>query len=273
MWYQRLTKMAVIAVLLSMSVTGLAQVAPRGGLSVAEATPSADGKPRYTVIADSVPINDLLRNLFKKTGEQYSIDQDVYGPVDIVIKNATVDEILARICEASHPPLRIERGAFTRVIAVRHSEPIASKSVRFATPTELNADAAHAGTPAPLDRPVTLLIPDSRPVSLAQGLRMISQQVQVPIVLDPSIPGQARFSARFQQTSLSLVLDSLAKTGAFQWSVTSQGAILIAPRDSLRIMFGERALADHPCARCKHPLAAAWRYCPYCGLPVSRSQR
>lgn len=115
-----------------------------------------------------------------------------------------------------------------------------------------------------LSRPVTLLIPDARPVGLGEALRQMSLQTGVPMQLDPDVPRDIQFSGRFTRTPLALALDALARTGALKW-FRHDGVVRIAPHDDLRLIIRAQEISGEACARCKRPMAAAWRFCPWCG--------
>jgi hypothetical protein len=71
-----------------------------------------------------------------------------------------------------------------------------------------------------------------------------------------------------------VVLESIARTGALKWSVQSDGSVLVAPTDWMRLTLGGAPLppaaASTPCPRCGRPIQPDWRYCPGCGQPIVR---
>lgn len=239
-------------------------------VTVEETGIDASGRRLYALSARSASIDEVLRALLDRSGAQYSIAQDVTGPISLQVREATLHELLDRVVEASRPPIRIVDGPVLRIV---RGAPQASGGVRIASP----ADLAHG--PGPLGsarngallRPVTLSIPDNRPVPIFQALAAIEQQTRVPIRLDSSIPPDVQFSARFVQAPLSFVLDSIAKTGALKWLLAADGTVVIVPSDHVRILLGNVEVARTPCVGCRHPLSTAWRFCPNCARATGRA--
>lgn len=254
------------------------------GLSLVETGNISNGKALYNIKADRVEITEILKTLFRKTGEEYSIDQDVTGTVDLVKNGATIDEILELVREQARPPLRIARGKFTRVSVGTDTRLLAAQAQQRINQARggysgLLFGQSMPGYPAddnPFNRRVSLNIPDDRPVPLADALDMIERQTHVPIRLDRSLPRTARFSAVFTQAPLSFVLDAITKTGALKWVTVSEGDgyILIAPTDRMQVLIADVVAGSYPavvCTRCHAPLAASWAYCPLCGQLAPRT--
>jgi len=249
------------------SVAGIQQ-----SVEVAECGVDASGRQLYALSARGASLDAVLRALLDRAGTQYSIAQDVTGPVSLQVRDATLDELLDRVVEAARPPIRLVRGPIVRVVRDASRTEGPPSGIRVAHPADMPypAGPSAAARNGALMRPVTLSIPDSRPVPISEALAAIERQTLVPIRLDPSIPPDVQFSARFVQAPLSLVLDSIAKTGALKWLVTADGAVLIAPSDHVRILLGNVELARTPCAGCRQPLSTAWRFCPNCGRATGR---
>src|SRR5205814_8126768 len=88
-------------------------------VSIYEDEKDPQGNRRIAVLADNAEITDLLKDMFKKSGDQYTIDQDISGPVDLNIKYATFAEVYRRIAESAKPPLKIQMdGKLYRVTRV-----------------------------------------------------------------------------------------------------------------------------------------------------------
>lgn len=255
-----------------------------GALTLVETAKDKDGRPLYTLKAERVPLADLLRSLFLKMGQEFSIAQDVRGTVDLYVQNASLEQALARVEELARPPIKIARGKFARV--TRASEPLdAARAHLQRLPLRNNnlleplapgyPPVVPGGYPASpafpgANRPINLDIPEDRPIPLSEALRQIEQQARVPIRLDRNIPRDVAFSARFVQTPMGVALDSIAKTGALKWMLQPDGALLIAPTDRLRLFLGELALSASACPQCGAPLLRSWRFCPHCGQTMAR---
>jgi hypothetical protein len=250
-----------------------------GALTLVETGRAPNGKPRYSIEAYSVDLNTLITEVLRRTGEEFAVSQDVTGPVSLVLRNATADEILEAASRVARPPFRITRGRGIVVSLAPEAEgPVPPGGIRRITtgpgrrvgpsPTAI-IDATSA-----LQTPVSLDIADGRPVAMAQAMKALEQQTGVPIRLDPRIPGNLGFAARVTRTPLMVVLESIARTGALKWSVQSDGSVLVAPTDWMRLTLGGAPLppaaASTPCPRCGRPIQPDWRYCPGCGQPIVR---
>src|SRR5215831_8278059 len=155
--------------------------AVKSGIAIVPNGTDSTGSKLYNVRADSAEITTLLKELFKITGDQFTVDQDVAGPVDLNLKSATIQEVIKEVAKLTKPPLRIvKQGAVYRV-SREFSPQAAANAVRDATGDGLlQAMRPPAGgfgqTPnpyqalAPANRPVTLDIPKDRPIALADAL-------------------------------------------------------------------------------------------------------
>src|SRR5258706_15315431 len=86
-----------------------AQVRRGPAISIVDLGVGPDGERRLNVQTDAAEITDLLKAVFKLTGDDFAIDQDVSGPVDIKIKNATAADVFRQIANSAKPPLKIRR--------------------------------------------------------------------------------------------------------------------------------------------------------------------
>src|SRR5258708_26742847 len=91
------------------AANGDSQVRRGPAISIVDLGVGADGERRLSVQTDAAEITDLLKAVFKLTGDDFAIDQDVSGPVDIKIKNATAVEVFKQIADSAKPPLKIRR--------------------------------------------------------------------------------------------------------------------------------------------------------------------
>jgi hypothetical protein len=253
------------------------------GISIAETGKTADGKAVYSVRAYNVDIAELLSGLFRQTGEECVIDQDVRGPITLAIKDATIEQILERVQAAARPAIKITRDRFTRVslqFDPRLADVMTSRMQQGSRVERINVpnvgsfgyhQIVNQQSPL-LNRPVTLNIPDNRPIALSAALQMIQEQTQVPIRLDPRIPANVGFVGQMTQVPLSLVLETIARIGAFKWLQQPDGSLLIAPSDRLILFLAESALAAAPCSRCNQLMLSSWKLCPHCGQTAARSK-
>jgi hypothetical protein len=259
---------------LSTSAQGDREDVRAGAFSIVETGTSENGAPLYHVESNGVEVAELLKALFRKIGADYSIDQDVVGPVDMVIRDATLEEVFARIKELSRPPIRIvreirENKTFYRVMRVLEKPPI-QQSSRASLP-EQQADYYKALL---ANRYVSLNVPESRPIPLTEALRRMQEQTQVNIQVDRRIPRSVQFIGSFARTPLPFALDSIAQTGQLK-VVYTPGGVLLAPTDNFRLLLNGIELGGYPgqamsaCPRCQAPIGAKWAFCAYCGQPLA----
>jgi hypothetical protein len=255
----------------------------QSGTSIIETGKTADGKAVYSVRAYNVDIAELLGGLFRQTGEECVIDQDVSGPITLAIKDATIDQILERVQASARPAIKITRGKFTRVSLLldpRIADAMTNRTLQGNRVNSLNVPNASGlgynqivNQQSPLlNRPVTLNIPDSRPIPLSAALQMIQGQTQVPIRLDSRIPSNVGFVGQMTQVPLSLVLETITRIGAFKWIQQPDGSLLIAPSDRLTLFIAESALGNAPCNRCNQLVLSSWKFCPHCGQTAARAK-
>src|SRR2546421_527783 len=92
----------------------------RSGLSIVESGPDRKGDRLFTIQADRVEITDLLRTLFKKVDSEVAIDQDVAGPVTLLIKDVSFKDALQWIVQLARPPIKITRSKTDSIYHVSH---------------------------------------------------------------------------------------------------------------------------------------------------------
>ncbi|MCC6729778.1 MAG: hypothetical protein IT208_10615 [Chthonomonadales bacterium] len=257
----------------------------RPGFVLAETAPARGIRPaRYDLEAYGADIGEVLTAILRKAGREFSIDQDVRGPVSLIARDATLERILERVGQAARPPLRVTRDGFVRVS-------LASLGRLPATDTaDQPPGGPHPALQGPLRmpggypqapllqqmalaRPVTLHIPDDRAVPLATAMREISAQTRVPIRLDRRIPPDITFAASFSQAPLSLVMDTISRTGAMKWMLQPDGSLLLSPTDWVRLALGRSVVAGfpgQPCPKCGRAMMPTWSYCPYDGRSLSQ---
>lgn len=255
----------------------------QSGISIAETGKTADGKAVYSVRAYNVDIAELLSGLFRQTGEECVIDQDVRGPITLAIRDATIEQILERVQASARPAIKITRDKYTHVSllpdpltanVLTHRMQQGGRTGRINVPNAGGFGYNQIlNQPSPLlNRPVTLNIPDNRPISLSAALQMIQEQTQVPIRLDARIPSNVGFVGQMTQVPLSLVLETISRIGAFKWLQQPDGSLLIAPSDRLILFLAESALASAPCSRCNQLMLSSWKLCPHCGQTAERAK-
>lgn len=279
----------LVSACLVLAVSAPAQNGSRPGvLSIVEAGVAADGvTPRYNIEANGADIRDVLAALLRKTGKEYTINQDVTGPISLALRDKTLDEILDRLQTLARPAIVIQRGDVISVATAPADQGAgeATTGRRSGTPagarTRIEAirpsqALVMPGQILPLDRRVTLAIPDDQPIALRTALRQIESQTQVPIRLDPRVPADIGLAARFTETPLSLVLESIGRTGSLKWQTQLDGSILIAPTDWLLVSVRGVPAWGQPaavCPRCQRPVLPSWSFCPHDGTPLTRTNR
>ena len=112
----------LLGALLSIPNPGRADTDAQGrtGLSIVESGPNKEGERLFTVQADRIEITDLLRALFRKIDAEVAIDQDVSGPVTLVVKDAPFKDALQWIVQVARPPVKITRSKTDSVYHVSH---------------------------------------------------------------------------------------------------------------------------------------------------------
>ncbi len=265
-----------------------------GALSLIEAGLAADGTtPRYHIEANGADIRDVIASLLRKTGKEYVINQDVTGPVSFVLRDKTLDQILQTLQSIAKPAIAVAFGDVVKVsIAPPPQSQLGTTNTGVRPPAGIRTDngqrpgrtetiritnpAVLQNQAALFNQPVTLAIPDDKPVPLKIALGQISTQTQVPIRLDPRIPSDVGLAARFTETPLALVLDTIGRTGALKWQIQADGSILIGPSDYLLVTVRGVPAWGQPagtCPTCRRPVLQSWGFCPHDGTPLTRQNR
>jgi len=237
-----------------------------------------DADKRFSIIADSAEIGEVLKALFGKAGDDFLIDQDVSGPISLKLTNVPMDEIFRRIETLAKPPLRIQRDGkqFKVSIAPQDTKKIAV----IQNPNGLSfnqipgivpgvTDAYQNVTPA--SRPVSIEVPKNRPITLGQALQQISRQTGFPVRLDPRIPAGLTFSGTITRSSLGMVLQALADTTNLKIVDYGTSAVLV-PTDQFIVRMNDVLVGQKTgisCPTCGVNLATNWKYCPNCGRPTA----
>lgn len=269
--------LAILGAMLALGPTGATcQSAPVGkgwSISVRDIPPVTPSAPRrYDVDVVGVDVRDVLGTLLGRAEVRYRLHDGVAGAVSLTARNATLEELLDSVRAVAHPPIRFVRGEVLEVaLATGPDGGPAGQSARSALASRPTDATPRTLPPGFLLRSVTLDIPDARPVTLRRAMQMVEAQTGVRIVLDPRIPRDLGFAAQMGSASLQTVLDTLSRTGAFKWTVRTDGAVEVSPSDWLRVTVGGTAIAgggSSPCTRCGRPVLSAWRFCPFDGQPA-----
>lgn len=264
-----------------------AQTQPSSSISIVEAGKALDGtQPRYNVEVFGADLGEVLGALLRKSGSEFSIDQDVSGPITLLVRDATLSQVLDRVKALARPPIDIKQGKVIRVslMAPPTGQMGQQRQAGFALQNMnsqqarnmLNQVAGQNAGISPLaafPQQVTLDIAEARPARLADALKQIERQTSVPIRLDPRVPRDIGFCAQFTQTPLSLVLDAISRTGAFKWQLMPDGSVMVGPSDWLRVQGGTlmAGYPTRPCPQCGRAALPGWTYCPYDGRPLART--
>lgn len=263
----------------------------RANFTIVENERDKNGSRLFSVQADSTEITQLLKALFLKAGDEFSIDQDVAGPVDLKVKNATLEQIFQRVIESAYPPVRIKKdGKFYRVSRAYDLER-AALEIRermrgrngFGSPMGELSNRPGGGlaplpngyqTPSsiPSNRYVTLEVPKTRPISMVEALARISEQARFPIMLDKRVPRELSFWGNITQASLPLVLQAIADTSDLKLIADGTQAILV-PTDQFTVLLRDVVLRQYshtPCRKCGQRLPVTANYCPNCGQITAR---
>lgn len=269
--------------------TGIqAQTQPSSSISIVEAGKAIDGtQPRYNVEVFGADLGEVLGALLRKSGSEFSIDQDVSGPITLLVRDATLSQVLDRVRALARPPIEIRQGKVVRVSVAalpvgqasqgRGQSAISLQNMNSQQArnmmNQMGSQNAGISPLAAFPQQVTLDINESRPARLSDALKLIERQTSVPIRLDPRVPRDIGFCAQFTQTPLSLVLDAISRTGAFKWQLQPDGSVLVGPSDWLRVQ-GGAVMAGYPtrsCPQCGRAALPGWTYCPFDGRPLSRA--
>ncbi len=271
---------ALLLMAVSSAAAGARTAIGERGVSIVDTV--VGGERRYTVIADNAEISDLLKQLFAKTGDEFSIDQGVAGAVNLKVRDASLEQVFARISEVARPPLKIRHeGKYYHVAPDLSAIPLSQGPppvVRGGGSAALHRPfpqvAGGYQALAPANRPVTLDVPKDRPIPLALALDRISAQTGYPVRLDPRVPAQLTFSGTITSAPLSMVLQAIGESSALK--IVDYGSYaMLAPADTFMIRWNQApgAYTGISCPNCGERLQANWRYCPSCGVQIARPQQ
>jgi type II secretory pathway component GspD/PulD (secretin) len=257
----------------------------QGGISLVETgEKSKDGKPLFTIRAEGAPVGDVLRTVFRKTGEQYRIDESVTGFVDLYLENVTMDRILQEIQQSREVPFKITRDK--GITLVTRAPDIRTQADAVGTKMEAQGSRAAPSivplnqVPAPLfgmqqqsplEKSVTINVPDDRRIPFREAIQIMGRQAGVQFNIDPRISDKVMFSGTVTRTQLRLVLDTMSKT--FKW-VPMGSYILITPQDQMLFYLNDAAVGGSPvqtCPNCHQSVIGAWNFCPNCGWQLPRT--
>ncbi len=255
------------------------------GVAITEEEKDPQGNRRISVTADGAEITDLLKKLFNKSGDEYTIDQDISGPVDLKIRYATFSEVYRRIAESAKPPLKIKMDG--KLYHVSRETPLAKPGTESGGPVGIgvvpipNGPIPNGYGTIPMGygqvmqgsrMSVTLDVPEDRPILMTEALSKISAQTGVHLRLDRRIPRDVMFFGRITNGSLATVIEAIANTAKFKVIQESTG-IVFAPTDLFGVNYNNVLVGiwtDTPCRNCGTRLAASWKLCPICGQSTAR---
>ncbi len=256
----------------------------RSGIAISPSATDTNGNRTYNVVADSAELSAFLKELFKVTGDQFTVDQDVAGPVDLNLKAATIDQVIKEVAKLAKPPIRIVKQGGVYRVSRDFNAQAAANSLRDSTGEGILQSTRPPGSVfgpngnpyqalAPANRPVTLDVARERPISLADALSRISVQTNVMVRLDRRIPRELTFSGTVSRAPLGLVLQYIAEASDLK-IVWDNSQVLLLPTDRFQIRVNEILIGQYPagnCVKCGSKLLSDWIYCPRCGQAVART--
>jgi hypothetical protein len=254
------------------------------GIAITEEDKDPQGNRRISVTADGAEITDLLKKLFNKSGDEYTIDQDISGPVDLKIRYLTFAEVYRRIAESAKPPLKIRLEG--KVYRVSRETPVAKPGVESGGPVGIgvvpipNGPIPNGfgtipmgyGQIIPGNRLVTLDVPKDRPIPIVDAIARISQQTRFPIRVDRRVPRDVVFNSAIYDAPLAVVIQTIADTANLKIMPDGIGIVLM-PMDQGSIFWNDILIGQFPntpCRTCGIRLVPSWKYCPNCGQPTAR---
>jgi hypothetical protein len=254
------------------------QIRRAPAISIVDLGVGADGQRRMNVQTSSADVVDLLRAFFKVTGDQFAIDQDVAGTVDVKVSNGAAIDVLRQIAESARPPIRIRRqGGLFRISRELPTGRTGGSPAGAAVVDPLHP---YGGVSVPTgfqqiavgNRPINLDVPKERPISMAEALARISAQSGINIRMDRRIPNDLTFSGTVVSAPANLVLQTIANEADLKL-IPESGGFLVAPTDRFNILLngihvGE--VPNIPCRSCGMKLSPIWRFCPLCGKGTGR---
>lgn len=270
----------------------------RTGLSIVEGGTDRANNRLYTIRADNVEITDLLKALFKKTNGELAIDQDVSGPVNLSVRDLPFRDALQWIVQVVRPPIKIVRkenvyhvsrdiDAKREFDAKQAASAIAERMGQgrngigntgtLPYSPGLNGTQRLGASPLltgiPMDRMVSLDVPETKPIPLAEALARISTQTRFPIRIDSRVPREVSFAGVITQAPLPLVLQKIADSSGLKVVANGMQAAFY-PTDQFTLRVNGLLLGQYPadtCVKCGQSLAAGWAFCPFCGQPSSNA--
>jgi hypothetical protein len=272
------------------------QQAAQSGLSIVENGTDRQNNRLFTIQVDRVDVADVLRTFFKRAGVEAVIDQDVAGPLNITVKNVTFREALQYVVQFARPQIKVTKGKNDSVYHVsrdleaqRTAEAIANRMQDLSgqpghayapvVPNGLGPQTNRLGSPQPgivtglpVDRTVTIDVPDDHPIPLSEALSRISQQTRFPIYLDRRVPREISFAGTISEAPLSLVLQRLATTTGLKLLSSPTQATLVPP-DQFTIRVSDMLMNQYPnmpCVKCGQQISSLWSFCPHCGQITPR---
>jgi hypothetical protein len=295
----------IVLAFLAPARSDLGAQANHTGLSIVEEGADSSGNHLYTIHADNVDIKEVLRAFLKKTDQELAIDQDVAGTVPVLdIRNKTFHDALQWIVNVAQPRIKIVkvgsvyhvtrdldaiRKADAASIAERAQQRIdqihnggfggAGGSMPSVVPMgsatgQMRSNSAFQNG-IPMDRNVSISVPEGQPIPLSQVLEKMSAQTGFSIVLDPRVPRELSFSGTITEAQLPLVLQTIATTSGLKLVANGTQAIF-SPTDQFTLRLGGNVIGVHPsvpCSRCRQPVSPFWNYCPHCGQIIPRGMQ
>jgi hypothetical protein len=267
---------------------GLPAVAQAPGLTITGSGRSANGKPLFDLKAENADVIEVLKQLFSRARlGAYEISPEIRQSVTFSAKGATADELIDKVRNSTTPPLNIVTNGQTVFVtrsanAVSRAEEIRrrmegnpySRLTPGIVPSGLSeAFAGGYRDAAALETPVSLNVPDDKPISLGALAALLEKQTRVPIRLDAGVPSDVKFTGVLTRVPLRSVLQNLAPgTGEGSLKiVSSANQILIAPTDRFNLMYGASVIGSTlRCERCRASLFSTWSFCPNCGQATKR---
>jgi hypothetical protein len=245
------------------------------GFSIVETGKDRSGRPLFSVRADNADIADVLKAVYGRMADvQFVIREDVRGTINFTLKDATLEQIVDGVKAAAVPPIKVTPGKVL-VVSREFDAAAAAARVRARLDGLPVGGSGLSSLQGPLDRQVTLSIPENAPITLAAALLELERQTRVPVRLAKGIPGDIKFTATVTRMPLRFVLDNMAPNtgvGALKW-VAMPDHILLAPTDRMQLLLGPNVLGSTlPCGKCRQPVSALWNFCSNCGQLTARGQ-
>ncbi len=245
--------------ILSLVLIGLSAIAQVTEPAVATDTTIS---PRITIDAKGSDIRDVVHSVFQQAKMDYVMEQYSRGLVYLSVHDVPLERALQALSDAANIQFVLKSGIY--MVGPRPKESVVTPAL---APVKPVVDY--------LSKTITINVTKE---PIAEVVKSLATQTGANLELDPNCPSY-QVSMCLQSKSLKIALNALSNAAPLIYSSMPDGTIKVRMKTTsiqssnniTGVELGNGPLL-RTCARCHRNNDNEWRWCPFCGKFIGKSE-